>query len=101
MKLEKELEEKRDWSDRFSEVVEGLEIDKNIAKKLANFIHYEIVTAKKATKSYAKQSLEGVEFEKYSPSKRLSPKENHWAEYGHKMALVEAKKAIDKEIGRL
>ena len=35
------------WVDRFDEVVKGLEIDKTIANKLANFIHYEIETAKK------------------------------------------------------
>jgi len=38
--------QKEDWVDRFAEIVKGLEIDKNIANKLANFIHYEIETAK-------------------------------------------------------
>jgi hypothetical protein len=36
----------KDWVDRFREVVDGLGIKKTIANKLANFIHYEIETAK-------------------------------------------------------
>ena len=62
------MPKEEDYLDRFSEVVKGLKIDKNIAEKLANFIHYEIRTAKiQATKDCFKRIDEGkiAEIKKY------------------------------------
>lgn len=36
---------REDYLDRFAEVVKGLGLSHNIANKLANFIHFEIMTA--------------------------------------------------------
>ena len=36
-----------DHIDRFAEVAKGLKLEKLIANKLANFIHYEVMTAKR------------------------------------------------------
>ena len=49
-KTQKQNKIEENYLDRFSEVVKGLGINKNIANKLANFIHYEITMAKKKAK---------------------------------------------------
>ena len=37
----------QDYIDRWAEVATGLELDQLIAEKIANFMHYEIMTARK------------------------------------------------------
>ena len=53
-------EKVEDWCDRFAEVVKGLGIEKNIANKLANFILYEIETAKKKVSQPSEEVKEKV-----------------------------------------
>lgn len=44
---------KEDHLDRFNDVVKGLNLSKEIANKLANFIHFEVMSAKKSTRQAA------------------------------------------------
>ena len=40
--------EEKDHIDRFAEVAKGLGLEKEIANKIANFVHYEVMHAKKS-----------------------------------------------------
>jgi len=56
-KNEKTIREE-DYLDRFAEVVKGLEIEKTIANKLANFIYVEIEIAKKKAIHFLYEKIE-------------------------------------------
>lgn len=53
-----------DYLDRFSEVAKGLGLSKDIANKLANFIHYEVLSEKKkaltADRKELREKVEGM-----------------------------------------
>jgi hypothetical protein len=46
-----------DWVDRFDTVVKNLEINRLIANKVANFIYYEMQTAKKNLKEEVRNAI--------------------------------------------
>ncbi len=49
-----------DYLDRFSEVAKGLGLSKDIANKLANFIHYEVLSEKKKALTADRKELREV-----------------------------------------
>lgn len=63
--------EEGDYLDRFDKVAKGLELEHLIANKIANFIHYEVQTAKKIAKAQGRA-------EALSSPMGVS----QWAEYG-------------------
>lgn len=50
----------KDYLDRFHEISKGLGLSDAIANKIANFIHYEIQTAKKVARTKVINDAEGV-----------------------------------------
>ncbi len=86
--------EKENHLDRFAEVANGLNLSKEIANKLANFIHYEVMTAKKTAIDEHKKHLPSEE--------EIEKMVNKWfREYWEKPngVIKEIAKAISKRIG--
>jgi len=91
--MEEIIKEKGDYLDRFKKVADGLELSKNIAEKLANFIHYEVSIAKISQREDIVNKLEGR-----LKNMLRNELKNGLTDYGtgYKLALSDAIEVIKK-----